>query len=233
MGVGGLIKESDARPLPRARPRADGSAGVAAIVLAAGRSSRAGAQHKLLARDPDGVAMVARTLDHVLASRARPVLLVTGHRAAEVAAVAAGRPVTVVHADGYAAGLSASLRAGLAALPASAKAVLVCLGDMPLVTSAVLDRLIAAWDRDEGRLVVQPTFEGRPGNPVLFDRTLFPRLAALEGDTGARAVLAAMADEVTAVDVGSDAVLQDFDTADAVAAWAAEPSFAAAVPGTI
>jgi molybdenum cofactor cytidylyltransferase len=220
MGVGGLLKESDARPLPRARRRAPAAARpVAAIVLAAGRSSRSGPTHKLLARDPTGTPMLARTVDEVLASAARPVVVVLGHREAEMRAVIGSRDVTIVVAGDHAQGLSASLRAGLAALPASARAALVCLGDMPLVTGAVLDRLIATWDQDEGRLVVQPTFGGRPGNPVLFDRALFPRLRDLQGDVGARALLATLTDELVAVEVGTDAVLRDFDTPDSLRDW--------------
>ena len=189
-------------------------------MLAAGRSSRSAPQHKLLAADPDGSPMLARTVDQVLASGARPVVVVLGHREAELRAAIGGRAVTVVTADHYDQGLSSSLKAGLAALPETTQAALVCLGDMPLVTGAVLDRLIAAWDRDEGRLVIQPTSAGRPGNPVLFDRALFPRLEALHGDVGARAMLAAMADEVTGVEVGTDTVLRDFDTPESLAAWA-------------
>ena len=226
MGVGGLLKESDVRPLPRAQVQrqAAGAASVAAIVLAAGLSSRAAPRHKLLMPDAAGTSMLARTVDQALASVARPVVVVLGHRASELQATLAGRDVAVVVADDHERGLSASLRAGLAALPATAQAALVCLGDMPLVTGAILNRLIAAWDRDEGRLVIQPTSAGQPGNPVLFDRSVFPKLVALDGDTGARALLAAMAHEVVGVEVGSDAVLRDFDTPETLDAWAAAPA---------
>ncbi len=229
MGVGGLLKESDVRPLPRARRRAAAAPSVAAIVLAAGRSSRAAPRNKLLTEGSDGITMLARTVDQALTSRARPVVVVLGHRADEMRAMLAGREVTTVVAHGHEQGLSASLRAGLAALPSSAQAVLVCLGDMPLVPGGVLDRLIAAWDPDEGRLVVQPTSAGRPGNPVLFDRTLFARLEALQGDAGARSLLSAMADEVTAVEVGTDAVLHDFDTPESLDLWATHATVPAAV----
>ncbi len=81
---------------------------------------------------------------------------------------------------------SASLKAGVAALPPDAAAVLVCLGDMPLVTGRMLDRLIDAWDTDEGRGIVVPTHQGRAGNPVLWSRSFFPEILDLAGDTGAR-----------------------------------------------
>ena len=224
MGVGGLLKE-DSRPLPRAQAevRRPGVAAqpqaptrVAAVVLAAGRSSRMAPRNKLLIPGPGGHAMVARVVDAVLSSAARPVLVVLGHQACEVERALVGRPVRFVHAADYGKGLSASLRAGIFALPAEASAALVCLGDMPLVTARMLDRLIEAYDPDEGRTIVLPTFQGRPGNPMLWDRGWFADIVVLTGDTGARALLATRAEHAVEVEIGEDAVLRDFDTPDSL-----------------
>ena len=209
MGVGGLLKDVTARPLPRAQATAART--VAAVVLAAGQSSRMAPHHKLLVKDGAGRPMIARVVDAVLASRARPVLVVTGHRASEVEAALAGRPVRFVQAAEYAAGLSASLRAGLAAVPTAAPGALIVLGDMPLVTSPTIDRLIETFDPDEGRTIVVPTHGGQMGNPVLWDRRFFPAMMALTGDSGARALLRQNAEAVA--ELPTDAtVLRDFDT---------------------
>ena len=224
MGVGGLLKE-DSRPLLRAqaevrRPgvaaRPQAPTQVAAVVLAAGRSSRMAPRNKLLISGAGGHAMVARVVDAVLGSAARPVFVVLGHQACEVERSLAGRPVHFVHAADYGEGLSASLRAGIVALPAAASAALVCLGDMPLVTARMLDRLIDAYDPDEGRTIVLPTFQGRPGNPMLWDRSWFADIAVLTGDAGARALLATRAEHAVEVEIGEDAVLRDFDTPDSL-----------------
>ena len=216
MGVGGLLKDVTARPLPRARATAGAAPhGVAAVVLAAGQSSRMAPRHKLLVQDTTGRAMVARVVDGVLASRARPVLVVTGHRADEVRAALAGRPVSFVTAPDFADGLSASLRAGLGAVPASTAAALVVLGDMPLVTAATIDRLIESYDPDEGRTIVAPSHDGELGNPVLWDRRHFPAMMALTGDRGARSLLRQHAEAVAEI-VVDDTVLRDFDTADSL-----------------
>ncbi|MCK8786936.1 molybdopterin-binding/glycosyltransferase family 2 protein [Roseomonas sp. NAR14] len=225
MGVGGLLKEIELRPLPRAdAPRGGKAVGavsaarprrvrqVAALVLAAGRSSRMAPLNKLLVTDRAGVPMVARVVDNALASQARPVVVVTGHAREAVAQALAGREVRLVHAAGYAEGLSASLKAGLAALPAEAEGVLICLGDMPLVTGAMLDRLLAAFDPEEGRAIVLPVFGGRPGNPMLWAREFWPAMAGLTGDVGARHLVGQHADRVVEVEMGDDAVLRDFDT---------------------
>jgi molybdenum cofactor cytidylyltransferase len=215
MGVGGLLKDTEARPLPRARATA--TPRVAAIVLAAGRSSRMAPRHKLLIPGADGRAMVARVVDNILASAARPVLVVTGHRADEVRAALAGRDVRFVHADRHADGLAESLKSGLAALPDAASAALICLGDMPLVQGPALDRLIAAYDPDEGRTIVVPVHDGQQGNPVLWDRSYIEEMQTLTGDTGARSLLRRHVENIAEVAMGDDAVLRDFDTVESLA----------------
>ena len=227
MGLGGLLKDAGARPLHRAKAVAPDAAlsaapaavpsTIAAIVLAAGRSSRMVPQNKLLVPDRAGRPMVARVVDNLLSSAARPVIVVTGHRAEEVSAAVAGRPVQVVYAADYADGLSGSLRAGIAAVPATASAALVCLGDMPLVTGRMIERLIDAYDPDEGRSVVAPTCRGKIGNPILWDRRFFPDIAGLTGDVGARALLERHSEYVAQVEMGDDAVLRDFDTVESLA----------------
>jgi molybdenum cofactor cytidylyltransferase len=226
MGVGGLLKEIEVRPLPReqaARVAPPATAPrrarrVAVVVLAAGRSRRMAPLNKLLVADNQGTPMVARVVDNVLASHARPVIVVTGHERDRVEEALAGRPVHFAHADDYAEGLSASLKAGMAALPPEAEGVLVCLGDMPLVSGAMLDRLIAAFDPEEGRAIVMPTFRGKQGNPMLWSREFLTEIMTISGDVGARHLIGKHADRLVEVEMADDAVLRDFDTTDALKA---------------
>ncbi|MCC7271716.1 MAG: molybdopterin-binding/glycosyltransferase family 2 protein [Alphaproteobacteria bacterium] len=229
MGAGGLLAEIPTRPQPRAGdgpPTAPRAPRIAALVLAAGPSRRMGPANKLLL-PVDGAPMLARTLDAVLAAKARPVIIVTGHQRESVEAAVAGRPVTVVHNPDYAAGLSTSLKAGIAALPADVDGVVVCLGDMPRVGAAAIDRLIAAFNPVEGRAICVPTAGGKRGNPVLWARRFFPEMTAVSGDVGARHLVAAHADQVVEVEVGDPGVLLDLDTPEALAALAASPPAAA------
>lgn len=173
--------------------------------------------NKLLARLSDGRTMIEHTVDQALASAARPVLVVTGHDGAEIRAALAGKPVGFVAAPDYEAGLAHSLRAGIKALPAETEAVLICLGDMPLVPPGVLDQLCAAYAPKEGRDIVLPKFNGQRGNPVLWGRRFFDDLLALTGDSGARQILHRHMDSIVELPVHSDAVLRDFDTPGALA----------------
>jgi molybdenum cofactor cytidylyltransferase len=215
MGVGGLLMEIVTRPQPRATESTAGRQ-VAGLVLAAGRSTRMGGPNKLLA-DIGGRPMVRIVVEEVLASRAQPVIVVTGHQRERVEAALSGLSVTFVHNANYADGLSTSLRAGIAALPTEPDGAIVCLGDMPQVDAKLIDRLIAAFDPERGALVVVPTIAGKRGNPVVWSRRFFPDLASVEGDVGARHLIAGYQEAVAEVPTDSGALL-DVDTPDALEA---------------
>jgi molybdenum cofactor cytidylyltransferase len=175
-----------------------------------------GAANKLTA-DIGGKPMVRRVVEAALASAASPVLVVTGHQAADVRAALAGLTVSFVHNPDYAQGLSSSLKAGIGALPDTAVGALVLLGDMPQITAAHLDRLMAAFADDKGAGIIVPTHAGKRGNPVLWPRAHFAEMLQLEGDAGAKRLLAAHASRVREVDLGTDAIFTDVDTPEALA----------------
>ena len=221
MGVGGLLMEIVTRPQPRAEPPAVAPRRVAAVVLAAGRSTRMGGPNKLLA-DIARRPLVRIAAEEALASRAKPVIVVTGHQREQVEKALAGLPVELVHNPDFADGLGTSVRAGIAAVPADADGAIVCLGDMPQVDAGLIDRLIAAFDPDQGALVVMPTFEGRRGNPVLWSRRFFPDLTAIEGDVGARHLIGRYSEAVVEVPLAGKAALVDVDTPEALVGVRAE-----------
>ncbi|MEX2298592.1 MAG: molybdopterin-binding/glycosyltransferase family 2 protein [Dongiaceae bacterium] len=218
MGVGGLLKEIPSRPQPRAeRPAiAPRAPRVAAIVLAAGRSTRMGGANKLLA-ELDGKPLLLHAVDAALTSRVRPVVVVAGNEADRVRAILAGRAVKLVDNPDFAAGLSASLACGLRALPEDVDGAAVLLGDMPRIGPATIDRLIAAFNPTEGRAICVPTFGGKRGNPVLWARRFFAEIEALAGDVGAKHLIGDYADLVAEVAMPDDAVLVDIDTPEALA----------------
>jgi molybdenum cofactor cytidylyltransferase len=214
MGVGGLLMEIVTRPQPRAVAEKPGKS-VAAIVLAAGRSTRMGGPNKLLA-EVHGKPMVRLAVEQALASHARPVIIVTGHQRDRAEAALAGLDVTFVHNPNYADGISTSVKAGIAAVPPQADGAIVCLGDMPEVDAKLIDRLIAAFDPERGALVVVPVMDGTRGNPVVWSRRFFSELGALGGDVGARHLIASYPEAVAEVPVAGRAALFDVDTPDAL-----------------
>ena len=220
LGVGGLLMEIVTRPQPRTEPAPAGRS-IAGVVLGAGRSSRMGGPNKLLA-DIGGRPLVRIITEAVLASRARPVVVVTGHQRDRVEAALAGLPVKFVHNPQFADGLGTSLKAGIAALPADADGAIVCLGDMPQVDAALIDRLIDAFDPDKGALVVVPTIDGKRGNPVVWSRRFFSDLMTVEGDVGARHLIGRFPEAVAEVPVTGTAAFTDVDTPEALEAVKAE-----------
>lgn len=183
---------------------------IAAVVLAAGRSTRMGGANKLLA-PAGGVPMVRRAAEAALASRCVYVTVVIGHEAEQVAAALDGLAVAVTHNVAFAEGLAGSLRCGLNALPADVDGALILLGDMPCIGAADIDRLIAVFDPEHPGIVV-PQRNGRRGNPVLWPREHFGAMLELRGDSGARGLLERFAGEVEAVQFDSDAIFFDVDT---------------------
>lgn len=214
MGVGGLLGEIVSRP----QPRAGAAPKIAALLLAAGSSRRMGAANKMVATI-GGRPLVRIAAEAALGSGAASLTVVTGYAPQEVDSALAGLDIGRVHNPDFAAGLSTSLRAGLALLPDDVDGVIVLLADMPAVTSDTVDRLIEAF-RPGG--IVVPAFAGQRGNPVLWSRRFFPELMAVTGDTGGRRLIEAHRNVVTEVELGADIAL-DVDTPEALAALGGRP----------
>lgn len=182
---------------------------VTAVVLAAGEAQRMGRTKQLL---PWGnTTVLGQTLRHAAASLATAVWVVTGHDADRVAAIAAAEAATPLHNPDYAAGeMISSLQTAVAQLPADVAAVVVMLADQPMVATAVVDQLIAAFWQGRGDIIA-PTFEGQRGNPVLIGRRHFADLLALPPVSAPRDLL--RRHPVTLLPVDTDSILRDLDDA--------------------
>jgi molybdenum cofactor cytidylyltransferase len=214
MGVGGLLMEIPTRPQPREASPKVRRGKVHAVVLAAGRSTRMGGPNKLLALF-DGKPLVRQTAERALGSKAAGVTVVTGHQQARVGGALDGLDVGFAENPDYRSGLASSLQAGLACAPKDADGVLVLLGDMPGVTAADMDRMIAAFAASGASPVVRASHQGKRGNPVILPRSLFAAVARLEGDSGARHLIEADGQVVVDVEIGEGAFV-DVDTPDAL-----------------
>ena len=231
MGAGGLLAEIPTRPQPRDDSDDEGEGlqhapKVAVVLLAAGRSTRMGGPNKMLA-EANGQPLVVHAVKAALASQAVEIVVVVGHMADQVRpaiekAVSANARLRFVTNPDFAEGLSTSVRTGIAALGAGIDAAVVQLGDMPGVTSNLLDRLMAAFSPVEGRSICVPTVAGKRGNPVLWARRFFSEIAKIAGDTGAKHLIGEHADLVCEVEMAGEAAITDIDTPEALAAWRAK-----------
>jgi len=194
---------------------------IAAVILAAGQSSRMGTNKLVL--EIAGKPMLRRVAEAAIASRAHPVVAVLGNDFPDVARTLDGLDVVLVDSPDFRDGISSSLRAGIAALPESVGGAMILLGDMPAMSASLIDRMIAAFDTAKGDAIIcVATHNGRRGHPVLFACCYFPDILKLEGDVGARCVIEDHPDYVCEVEADDDAPHIDIDTPDALAAFRAQ-----------
>lgn len=186
-------------------------------MLAAGQSSRfraaGGPDPTKLVAELDGKPIVRRVAEAALATKARPVVVVSGYARDSVEAALADLDISVAFNPEFASGLASSLNAGLAAMPRDVAGALVLLGDMPWIEPRLADALIDAFLARQGALAAVPLREGRRGNPVLLSRGLFGSAMRLTGDEGARRLIGALnASELVEVEAPDTGVTFDIDT---------------------
>ena len=205
--------EITSRPQPR-----EGGLGakeqIAAVVLAAGRSTRMGEANKLLATI-DGKTLVRQVVETLESTKVDHVVVVTGHEQESIRQELAGMNVTFVHNANYADGLSTSLKTGIEALSDDVDAAMVVLADMPFVSNDGVDEMIATYRERDDIYAVVATSKGKRGNPVLWSRRFFVELCDVQGDTGARHLIGKHASVIAEVEMGEAASL-DLDTPEAL-----------------
>lgn len=217
MGEGGLLKEIASRPQPREFKQPTNKTHekkkIAVLLLAAGQSRRMGAQNKLLAL-VNGKPMIRHAVEEIMASKAEHVLMVTGYEPEKVLNTVWDMDVPSVQNDLYAEGISTSVKLGFSILAQDYDGIIVCLGDMPFVTAAVLDQLIDAFDPVEGRAIVVPGFKGKRGNPAIISSQFADDVAEITGDMGAKAVISNNDHVVHIIEIDSSNIFADIDTPD-------------------
>ena len=184
--------------------------GCAAVILAAGGSSRFGAPKQLL--DWGGRPLITHIADTAWAAGLSPVVVVLGAEAELIAPALAGRSVQIVRNYRWAEGMSTSLTAGIGALPIGTRAAICLPVDQPLVSVELLQALFRRWQNGEHPIVAPSTEGGHRGTPVLFDQQYFQELATLSGDSGGRVLLEKYAVLIEHLPVADPLALEDIDT---------------------
>ncbi len=184
---------------------------IAAIILAAGRSTRMGTPNKLIApwrgKTPLEFVCAAAT-----ASECDKTIVVTGHQQEPIVEKVSKFEILLAHNPDYKSGMASSIKQGiLVAQENDADAVLVLLGDMPGITSAMINKMIAASQNNDPKAIIVATCEGKRGNPLLWPKMYFDQLLSLEGDQGARQIVSRYNDQIIELELGPG-VMFDLDT---------------------
>jgi len=182
---------------------------ISAIVLAAGESTRMGFPKLLL--PIKGRSLLQRVIDNALQSKVGEVIVVLGAEATKLRREIKQSQVKIIENASYKEGLSTSLKAGLQAVSPQAQAVLILLGDQPLISHDIIDALIDKYE-ESGSIMVAPVYKGKRGNPVLFDSSLIPELSRVTGDKGGREIIEKHPAQLATVDFESTITGTDIDS---------------------
>jgi len=184
---------------------------VAAIILAAGQSTRMGGQNKLLALW-QGKTLLAHVATAADASICTKTIVVTGHQQELVADALGDFDVTIAHNEDFKSGMASSIKTGIQHADANGfEAAVILLGDMPQISTSMIDKIVGADDA-----IIVATCEGKRGNPVLWPKRYFADLMTLKSDSGARQIIDRFGDEIIEVELGMPARF-DLDTPEAFA----------------
>ena len=216
MGVGGLLADTPFRTQARTRKsgkrkKLERKPAITAIVLAAGQSTRMGQENKLLA-EIDGKKVLQRLIDALIGAGIQEIIVVVGHEASAVRASLDSYAVKWVENPDYAQGLSTSLKRGVLETSPGSDGILVCLGDMPMLTSSHIAKLGEAFLEAGPNAIIVPKFNGKQGNPILWSRTYRDELLGLTGDMGAKSLIQRHEEQIVGVDFIDEAVVTDVDT---------------------
>jgi molybdenum cofactor cytidylyltransferase len=185
---------------------------ICAIVLAAGRSKRMGAQKLLLPFA--GRTVIEHIIDEVTASSVGQTIVVTGADGASVSGALAGRRLVFVSNPEFDSEMLESIRCGLAALPEKCEAMLIVLGDQPAVRREWIDQLVSTYRSDGGTKIIVPLFDGHRGHPMLIPTRFREELQKHHDTDGVRGLLDAHASDVIKLPWQDDTVLADMDFPD-------------------
>ncbi|MBM4340869.1 MAG: molybdenum cofactor cytidylyltransferase [Deltaproteobacteria bacterium] len=182
---------------------------ISAILLGAGKSKRMGRDKLLL---PWGKrTILEHCLQALLRSKVKEVVVVLGHRKEEMAHRLMGKRVKILFNPNPEKGMSSSIRKGLRALDPNSAGILIGLGDMPSLKSRTINVMLKAFQRGK-RGILLPSFKGRWGHPVIFDRKYKGELLKLKGDTGGKSIIVKHPEDVFVIPVKSKGVIRDIDT---------------------
>ena len=208
MGVGGLLKTLNIRAKTE---KESTNYNITNIILAAGQSKRMKEKNKLLIKI-DNKTMIEKIVDTALKSIANNTIVVLGHENDILQNLLNNKNITTIVNKEYLKGQSSSLQLGISALPEDCDAAIVILGDMPNISSRLINQLIENYKPNDNKSIIIPTYKNKKGNPVLIDREFFPDILSIKGDKGAKDIIMANKKYISEIPQKNSTIVEDIDT---------------------
>ncbi len=183
---------------------------ITAIVLAAGLSSRMKGKNKMLMSMGKDT-LLRSTLKNIKQSNVNEIILILGSKSKQIEQSIEDLNIRNVYNENFKKGLSESIKKGIENLDKKTTAVLICLGDMPFITKNIYNQLISYYKKNNSKLIIQPTYQGIKGNPVLFSSFFFKNLLELTGDKGAKDLIKSFNKNVLHFEFKNNSILKDID----------------------
>jgi len=190
---------------------------ISAVLLAAGESRRMGEVNKLELL-VDGIPLLRRTAETLLASKLQEIVVVLGHQAEKAGEILDGLPLTFIYNEAYRDGQMTSVYQGLLSLSQPCDGVMICLSDQPLLETEDVNTLIDVFGKRSHGSVLVPTYEGKRGNPIVIDYSHRQEILNGERNLGCKKLIENNPELVSSFEMTNNHVVVDLDTPEEYAA---------------
>ena len=184
---------------------------ISAILLAAGQSKRMGGENKLT-KEIEGIPLIKRSVKNIIASAVDELIIVLGYQKEIIQKlIDKNEKIKFVFNKDFESGMATSIKTGLNHLSEETESFFICLGDMPMVNKDIFNLLIKSKNKKE---IIVPTYKGRQGNPVLFDKLMKEKIMNITGDVGAKTILELNKDKILNIETNDQSITKNFNTLD-------------------
>ena len=184
---------------------------ISAILLAAGQSKRMNGENKLT-KEIKGIPLIKHSVKNILASSVDELIIVLGYQKEIIEKlIDKNEKIKFVFNKDFESGMATSIKTGLNNLSEKTENFFICLGDMPMVSPDIYNQLIESKDKKE---IIIPTYKGKQGNPVLFNKSMKEKIMNITGDFGAKKILKLNKDQILNLEINDQIIARSFNTQD-------------------
>ena len=184
---------------------------ISAILLAAGQSKRMNGENKL-AKEIQGIPLIKLSVKNILASSINELIIVLGHQREIIEKlIDKNEKIKLVFNKNFESGMASSIKIGLDNLSEETEIFFICLGDMPNVDKEIYNQLINLSFSNKDKEIFVPYYQEKQANPILFSKKMKSKIEQIEGDFGAKKIIAEHEKKVFKLSIQNKGVITDFN----------------------